>query len=479
MRKSGILLALSSLPSEYGIGDFGEGARGFIDFLNKSGQYYWQILPLNPTAYGDSPYQSPSAFAGNPYFIDVKQLYENGLLTRAEEREAVIYSNRVDYARLWRTRTGLLKKAAARMRESVDYSAFVNENRRWLLSYGLFTVLRQEKGIDLKSCMRMAEDEKLAAFKSFKTEIETYCKIQHLFFSQWFNLKKYANTMGVHIIGDVPIYVAEDSADVWTDPQLFRLDKTGSPAALSGCPPDSFSPDGQLWGNPMYDWQRHKQDEYRWWLDRLGQAGRLFDMVRIDHFRGFYSGYAVPQGATTARDGEWIPGPGMDFVRHVRERLPSLKVIAEDLGFVTDEVRKFFDMSGFPGMKIMQFSFDEGAQPPYSFPEKSVAYTGTHDNPTVVEWMCAGGNRSVARAMDYLGVERFTSLPDAMIRAAMESSSFLSVIPLTDWLKKGGEGRMNTPATLGGNWTYRIKPAELSPALAQKIRNMTELFGRL
>lgn len=479
MRKSGVLLPVSSLPSRYGIGTLGGGARDFVDFLSHSAQSFWQILPINPTAYGDSPYQSPSAFAGNPYFIDPGELLSEGLLTKSEEQSAVSQGADIDYGRLYETRLELLKKAVGRMNQSPEREQFFHENSFWLEDYALFTALRRDGGMSLSQCLSLTEEQRAQARSRFSRAVFEYKSVQFLFYRQWFNLKKYANNKGVHIIGDIPIYVSEDSADVWSNRRLFLLDRQGHPSVLSGCPPDDFSAEGQLWGNPMYDWSEHEKDGYCWWLKRLAHAQQLFDMVRIDHFRGFFSGWAVPAGSRTAENGCWLPAPGDELIAAVKTALPMLPVIAEDLGFVTNEVRAFFQRSGFPGMKIMQFAFDDPSSLPYTFTENSVVYTGTHDNPTLIQWLCQAERKTLCRAMDYLGVQRVTQLADALIRGAMASPCFLSVIPMGDWLGLGKSGRINTPSTAQGNWRFRLTGKELTEGLAERIHSLTELFGRI
>lgn len=478
MRKSGILLSLSSLYGEYGIGDMGQSACEFADFLKKSGQSYWQLLPLCPVDRFGSPYSSPSVFAGNPYYISVEKLYEQGLLTLPEKNGAKTGTGRVDYSFLRRTRGALLEKAADRLRAGEDFERFLAENREWLLPYALYTVLRQKKGMSAGECMKIPGDEIKKLHAACRQEIRRVSAVQYLFFFQWFNLKKYVNNNGVRLIGDIPVYTAYDSADVWDKKELFMLDKNGRPVFEAGCPPDEFSPGGQLWGNPLYDWKEHEKDDFRWWRSRFAHAGRLYDAVRIDHFRGFYSAYAVPAGKRDAREGKWLSSPGDKLVGMIKREFPGLSVIAEDLGFVTDEVKDFFSRSGFPGMKVMQFSFAEDGERPYSFPENSVCYTGTHDNMTLCQW--TGTSESdVCCAMEYYGVNRITGLPDAMKRGCMECRSGLCVIPMQDWLNKGAESRMNVPGTAEGNWTYRMEKGELTQALANKIRKTAVIYGRI
>ncbi|MCQ2461879.1 MAG: 4-alpha-glucanotransferase [Clostridia bacterium] len=478
VRKSGILLSLSSIYGEYGIGDMGQGAYDFADFLKKSGQSFWQLLPLCRTDRFGSPYSSPSVFAGNPYYISVEKLYEQGLLTLPEKNSAKTGGYKADYAFLNKTRGVLLEKAAERLKRGTELERFIHENGGWLMPYALYTVLREKKGMSAAECMKLSKPEREKLYAVCNREIQKVCAVQYLFFFQWFNLKNYVNNNRVQLIGDIPVYTAYDSADVWENKELFMLDENCRPVFVAGCPPDDFSPDGQNWGNPVYNWTEHEKDDFRWWRSRFAHAGRLYDAVRIDHFRGFYSAYAVPAGRRDAREGRWLPSPGEKLVSVIKRDFPSLPVIAEDLGFITDEVREFFSRSGFPGMKVMQFSFSEDGERPYSFPENSVCYTGTHDNMTLCQWAAQGGE-DVCRAMDYYGVNRVTGLPEAVIRGSMECRSSLCVIPMQDWLKKGADSRMNVPGTAQGNWGYRMAKGELSDELARKIRKSAVLYGRI
>lgn len=490
MRKCGILLAISSLPSEYGIGTIGKSAYRFIDFLRKAGQRCWQILPINPVSFGNSPYQSFSAFAFNPYYIDLDELIIDGLLTKEECRSFDFGSDRlkVDYGKLYENRHKLLKIAAGRFDVSdEDFLSFCEENSFWLYDYSIFTAYKEKHGMlplrDFPDEIKRRDEDALALFIKENVELINFCRItQYLFWRQWIKLKRYANDNGVHIIGDIPIYVSEDSCDVWVHPELFRVDGKMRTVLAAGCPPDDFSPDGQLWGNPVYNWEVHEKTGFEWWLRRLGQAHSLFDVTRIDHFRGFYSYYAVPSGEKTAKNGKWIDADGERFMKRLKEEIPDMKIIAEDLGFITDEIRERMRQSGFPGMKILEFAFDSDSKNehlPHNYTRNSVVYTGTHDNQTVVGWLSSAEKQCIEFAMDYLGVNFTTKLPEAMIRGALSSVSDTAVIPMQDYLRQGDLSRMNIPSTIGDNWTYRITDDDMNDNLAEKLRRQAKLYGRL
>ena len=486
MRKSGILMHISSLPGPYGIGTLGKSAYEFVDFLHAAGQSYWQILPLCPTGYGDSPYQSFSTFAGNPYFIDPDILVEQGLLTPQETDGHKKTTPRVDYGWLYETRLKLFETAFRRFVPGEDYERFLAKNSWWLDDYALFmalkTCFRGRPWQDWSMSLILRLPAVLEAYrKELDEDVRFHSFLQYQFLRQWEALRSYANGKGIKIIGDVPIYVPLDSADVWAEPTLFQLDSACRPKKVAGCPPDSFSAHGQLWGNPLYDWEKMKKNGYKWWLRRLSAAGRLYDVVRFDHFRGLESYWAVPAGEETAIHGAWEPGPGEDFIRTVNERLPHLEFIAEDLGFVTPQVRALQEFSGYPGMKVMQFAFDSreaGDYLPENYTENSVCYSGTHDNITLLGWSREAAPEDVEKAWQYLG-SRDESFVDGMIRLCMESRSKLCVIQLQDWLSLGAEARMNTPGVLSGsNWTWRADRAMLTPALAARIRTTTQTHQR-
>lgn len=488
MRKSGILMHISSLPGPYGIGTMGKQAYAFVDFLVRAGQSYWQILPLCPTGYGDSPYQSFSTFAGNPYLIDLEQLVEEGLLQKQELEQIFWGGDRVDYGCLYQNRSAVLKLAWSRFTPDGAFDAFVAENAWWLDDYALFMALKDSLGGKpwqqwSISLMLRYEPVLKAARQELAESIRFQQFLQYLFFRQWEALRSYAGQKGIRIIGDVPIYVPLDSADVWANQQLFQLDANRHPTAVAGCPPDSFSEDGQLWGNPLYDWQRMKENGYRWWIRRLDAAAKLYDVIRFDHFRGFESYWSVPADAPTAMSGAWVTGPGRDFIQAVRQAFPDRTFIAEDLGFMTPQVKDLQEFSGYPGMKVIQFAFDSreaGDYIPHNYPENSVCYSGTHDNPTLLQWFSDADPADVRAAEEYFHLNREEGFVRGMIRGSMDCVSKLCIVQMQDWLELDGDARMNTPGTLSAdNWTWRMKDGACTPALADEIRAMTEKYNRL
>ena len=496
MRKSGILMHITSLPGSCGIGTMGKNAFDFVDFLEAAGQRSWQILPLTPTGYGDSPYQSCSAYAGNPYLIDFDLLVEDGLLEKADfaDIDWADSETRVDFGKQYNNKTAVLRKAYANFQGSEAFDAFQAENEAWLPDFCLFMALKGEKNSaawytwedDLKFRKVRALN---AAKKRLADEIRFFAFVQFLFYKQWNALRSYANGKDIEIIGDVPIYVPYDSVEVWTEHKLFQLDKDLAPTAVAGCPPDAFSADGQLWGNPLYNWKKIAKDGYSWWLRRLGAAGKLYDVVRLDHFRGFEAYWSVPAGETTAKGGKWIKGPDMDFVNALKTGLPKLKFIAEDLGTLTQEVLDLRDNSGYPGMKVLGFAFDSREPSeylPYCFPANSVCYTGTHDNMTTLQWFQTASRDAIDYVCEYMGLDEVTGLLGfeemvwGLIRTAMASVSDLTIIQMQDYLTLGGESRMNFPGTMtNANWTWRAEEGFASEDLAKRIKAMTKIYGRL
>ena len=495
-RAAGILMPITSLPSEYGIGCFSKSAYDFVDWLKEAGQSYWQILPLGPTSYGDSPYQSFSTFAGNPYFISLKALVEEGVLTK-EECEKVNWGKRadsVDYEKIYKGRYKLLRKAYenSNISENPDYQRFVAENNWWLSDYALFMAVKDQFGG--VEWTKWAEDIRLRwenAMDYYRRElyfdIEFQQYMQFKFYEQWMKLKKYANEKGIQIIGDIPIYVAMDSADTWAHPELFQLDEENVPTAVAGCPPDGFSATGQLWGNPLYRWDYHRNTGYQWWISRLSYVFRLYDVVRIDHFRGFDEYFSIPYGAENAIGGHWEKGPGIDLFRKVEQALGWKQVIAEDLGYVTDSVREMVRESGFPGMKVLEFAFDSRDSGcandylPHNYPVNSVAYTGTHDNETIVGWWSSITKEEQKLARDYM-CDQYTpenELYKSLISLIMRSSAKLCVVPMQDYLGLGNNCRMNTPSTVGKNWKWRVNLRQLSLKLQKEIQEMTLRYGRM
>ena len=489
-------MPISSLPSEYGIGCFSKSAYEFVDWLKKAGQSYWQILPLGPTSYGDSPYQSFSTFAGNPYFIDLDTLMEECVLTK-KECDAVDWGRvkgSIDYKKIYEGRYPLLRKAYERskVQENTEYQKFVEENSWWLSDYALFMAVKDRfGGVEWK---QWADDIKLRwgpAMDYYREElyfdIEFQQYMQFKFYEQWMKLKAYANKKGIQIIGDIPIYVAMDSADTWAHPELFQLDEENVPVAVAGCPPDGFSATGQLWGNPLYRWGYHRETGYQWWLSRLSYVFRLYDVVRIDHFRGFDEYFSIPYGAETAVDGHWEKGPGIELFWRVREALGEKPVIAEDLGYVTDTVRDLVRDSGFPGMKVLEFAFDSRDSGcandylPHNYPENSVAYTGTHDNETLVGWWGSISKEEQKLTREYL-CDAYTpekELYKSLISLVMRSAAKLCVIPMQDYLGLDNRYRMNTPSTVGTNWKWRIRKNQLSVRLQKEIHGIALRYGRM
>ena len=488
MRGSGILMHITSLPGPYGVGTMGREAYAFVDFLERAGQSYWQILPLNPTGYGDSPYQSCSAFAGNHYLIDLDMLVEESLLEK-QELTCIRWSVRedqVDFGLLYANRLAVLQMAYGRFTDDDALDAFCLENSHWLPDFALYMALKdREQGRAWyqweEPLKRRDPDALWTVRQELKEQIRFYSFVQYLFCRQWMALRTYANKKGIQIIGDVPIYVPLDSADVWSNPELFQLDEELRPVAVAGCPPDAFSEDGQLWGNPLYRWDKMAKDGYRWWLWRLRAAGKLYDMVRLDHFRGFEAYWAVPVEDQTARDGKWVKGPGMDFIRTVQGTLPELKLIAEDLGFLTQQVLDLRDASGLPGMKVLEFAFDS-TEPseylPHTYIQNTVCYTGTHDNMTLRQWLESLPEHIYAYAAEYMQLNHREGPVWGVIRTALSSVSDISIVQLQDYLQLGAEARMNFPGTTSGNWLWRAQPGSCSDVLARKICRMARLYGR-
>ncbi len=490
-RSSGILLPISSLPSNYGIGTFGEEAYRYADFLHAAGQKYWQLLPIGPTSYGDSPYQSFSTFAGNPYFVDLDFLIEEGLLTEDEvtSRDWGDDPRNVDYGKIYESRFEVLAIAKSRgyKADYEDVCAFVEENANWIEDYALYMAVK--KHFDMRSWTEWEDDEirlrKPEAVEAYREklqeDIELFTYIQYLFFKQWNALRTYINDLGIEIIGDLPIYVSMDSADVWSKPEFFDLDEERIPREVAGVPPDYFSADGQLWGNPLYNWDAMAKDGYSWWKDRIAGAGKIFDVIRIDHFRGFDTYWAVPFGEKTAKIGQWKEGPGMELVGLLKETFPNLTFIAEDLGEQTPSVKKLLKDSEFPGMKILEFAFDSDEPSdyqPHAYPRHCVCYTGTHDNSPVMLWKEEAKEKDVQVAAEYLGIgdEEYNW---GFLRGGLRSVADLFVAQMQDYLGLGEGHRMNVPGTTGGNWTWRMEKGEATEEIAKRLYRMTKMYGRL
>lgn len=487
MRKSGILLPITSLPSPYGIGTMGKSAFEFIDFLSLAKQSYWQVLPLGPTSFGDSPYQTFSVFAGNPYLIDLDMLVEEGYLKKEEIAGYEHMPLKIDYGYLYKWRFDILRKAYQRFTINEEYLTFLSlYDSKWLNDYALFMSLKKkynDQSWQEWDTMYKFYDIKILNhfYIENKEEVEYWKFIQYLFFHQWEQLKKYANAKEIEIIGDVPIYVALDSADVWAKPQNFQLDDTLKPTKVAGCPPDAFATTGQLWGNPLYNYQVMEKHHFDWWVERMEAAFRLYDVVRIDHFRGFEAYYAIPAEDVTAEHGTWIKGPGMKLFRVLKKRFSKLPIIAEDLGFLTENVHQLLKQTGFPGMKVLEFAFDpkgDSTYLPHHHIPHSVVYTGTHDNVPIRAWFDALSLEERHFVREYIMLENDDKICDQMVRCALESVAETAIIPIQDYLGLGIDSRINTPSTKDNNWTFRLDKKYLSNELALYIAFLTKLYRR-
>lgn len=504
-RKCGVLLPVASLPSRYGIGCFSREAYEFVDFLAQAGQTYWQILPLGQTGYGDSPYQSISTFAGNPYFIDPAALIEAGYISESdvESYDFGRESRSVDYEKIYRNRYVLLRKAYTNSpfcshpggkwsgpQYDADRRAFEDfrwDSADWLPDFALFCAVKEYFDGEMFTLwpdeIRLRETAAMDQYRiKLDEEIRFYEFLQYLFHAQWKKLKDYANSKGIRIIGDIPIYVAFDSADTWSHPELFELDEKGFPTVVAGVPPDAFSATGQLWGNPIYRWAYHKATGYEWWISRLAHVFSLYDVVRIDHFRGFDEYWAVPYGSDTAMNGKWCKGPGYALFAAMTEKLGQRDIIAEDLGYLTKSVLRLVKRTGYPGMKVLQFAFDGGAANaylPHNYTKNAVVYTGTHDNDTTRGWYTSSSRKQVQFIRKYVNIRSSRTATYDLIRLAMQSVADTAIIPIQDYLDIGSDGRINIPSTLGGNWCWRVLPGELTPELAEKMREFASVYGRI
>ena len=490
-RSAGILLPVSSLPSPYGIGCFSQEAYDFVDWLKEAGQTYWQILPLGVTSYGDSPYQSFSAFAGNPYFISLDALVEEGVLTAAECKKANFgrKADDIDYSRLYAERGRLLRLAYSRsdIGHNEAFTAFCEKNKWWLDDFALFMAVKGR--FEGKPWIEWAEDIRLRwqpAMDYYRRElyfeVEYHKYLQYKFDEQWRRLKAYANSKGIQIIGDIPIYVALDSADAWANPGLFQLDKDRVPTVVAGFPPDAFSADGQLWGNPIYDWDRIKQENYRWWVGRMGFSKKLYDIVRIDHFIGFNSYYAIPFGNNTAHGGEWHEGPKYDLFEVIKRETGKDGIIAEDLGIITPSVRKLLKQAAYPGMKVLQFAFDPTGKSEYLpqnyTSQNCVVYTSTHDSDTALGWFNDLDRKTKRFVKEYLGVRRAAELPKAFIDIAWKSTADMAMTTMQELCGFGTEARINVPSTVGNNWRWRTMDSDFTAESAEYLNRLTEICNR-
>ena len=489
MRRSGILMHISSLPGPGGIGSLGKEAYAFADFLKASGMAVWQVLPLGPTGYGESPYQSSSVFAGNPMLISCAALREAGLVAYGDGEEFTPDDpERVDYPAVRESKEKLLRRCFAQSegRLQKELAAFRRENP-WVEDFALFTALKARYGgvMWTKWPDREVRRRQPAALERCRRELDgeiryhLFC--QYLFFRQWFALKRYCNGLGIRLFGDMPIYVAEDSADTWTHPEAFQLDGEGVPKRVAGVPPDFFSADGQLWGNPLYRWFSLRLHGYGWWVERMAAMAKMYDIVRIDHFIGFANYYSVPQGAPNARTGKWIIGPGKSLFRTLERKIPGLNIVAEDLGCVNDRVRRLLTAVGYPGMRVLSFGFGGGEDNPHlpaNYVTNSVVYTGTHDNDTVRGWIDTADDAALAQARQLLGFDKPEDGPAAFVRAVLASRADTAMIPMQDVLGLGGWARMNRPGTIGNNWLWRMAPGAATPELAQRLRRENEATNR-
>ena len=491
-RGSGIIMHIASLPGKYGIGTFGKEAYEFADFLKKSGQKNWQILPLGQTSYGDSPYQSFSAFAGNPYFIDFDILEKDGLLNKNDYNQINFGDNPevIDYGLLFTAKMKVLRLAYENSKKNKpdNFGTFKKIEAPWLDDYALF--MATKTNFNLKSSqtwdddIRLRKEKTLGAHKDKLTdEIEYWKFLQYEFFKQWKKLKDYVNKLDIKIIGDIPIYVAEDSSDLWNNPKIFLLDqKTLKPIKIAGCPPDTFSETGQLWGNPIYNWDYLEQTGYKWWIDRIRQSLKLYDVLRIDHFRGFEAYWAIPYGDKTAENGEWIKGPEMKLFNAIKEKLGDINIIAEDLGLLTEDTISFREKTGFPGMKVLAFAFSgesKNAYLPHNYEKNCVAYTGTHDNDTARGWIETTGSKfEVENAIEYLNLTEEEGYNWGLIRGIWSSVSDTSIALMQDFLNLGNEARINFPSTMANNWSWRAKEDVFTSELANKIYRLTKTYGR-
>ena len=493
-RSSGILFHPTSLPGKYGIGTLGKEAYAFIDFLKKSRQKLWQIFPLGPTGYGDSPYQSFSSFAGNPYLIDFDLLIEAHLLSEEDLRDVFFGNNEeyIDYGAIYNQKYPLLRKAYENfkssdnheMRENLEH--FKRENASWLNDYSLYISLKNHfNGLPWNEWAHDIKNREHGAMEHYKNEladdIEYHNFIQFLFFKQWGDVKRYANENGIKIIGDIPIFVAADSSDAWANPEIFLFDEERKPVKVAGVPPDYFSATGQLWGNPLYNWQKLKETNYSWWVERVRANLSTCDIIRIDHFRGFEAYWAVPYGDDTAINGQWEPGPGIDLFNAIKSQLGELPIIAEDLGLMTQGVIDLREATGFPGMKILGFAFDSGEENdylPHTYTKNCVVYTGTHDNDTLIGWFQKAKEEDRQFARDYLNSRSDDEIHWDAIRGAWSSVASMAISPVQDFLGLGSEARINTPGVAAGNWQWRLRHGVLTDELAERIAKLTRVYSR-
>ena len=490
-RSSGVLMHITSLPGKFGIGTFGKSAYDFVDFLEETNQTYWQILPLTTTSYGDSPYQSFSAVAGNLNLIDFSLLKEDGLLEESDYANVNFGENpeKVDYALLFEERRPILEKAVANTSKNSEVLAeiekFEAENSSWLADYAEYMAIKESFGY--KSFIHWDEDIKKgeqAAREKYRTELQDsiryYTVTQYFFFKQWLALKEYANEKGIKIIGDMPIYVSADSVEMWTMPELFKVDANNEPLYVAGCPADDFSPTGQLWGNPIYDWEKHKEQGFSWWIYRVQESFKIYDVLRIDHFKGFSDFWQIDKDAENAVNGTWEAGPGIELFQKIKEQLGDLPIVAENLGFIDAKAEKLLDDSGYPGMKILQFAFpgEDNLDRPHHYTQNSVAYTGTHDNDVVNGWYEKLSESERKLVSEYLNRRDDETITEAMIRGIYSSVSDYAIVTMQDLLDKDATSRMNVPSTVGGNWEWRMLAEDLTEERKEFLKNITVRYSR-
>ena len=492
-RVSGVLMPITSLPSPYGIGTIGKEARKFADFLKKAGQSIWQILPVGPTSYGDSPYQSFSTYAGNPYMIDLDILVKEGLLTKRQINKFYWGDNEeeIDYGAIYYSRFQVLRLAYDKYIKLGDvkaFNSFKRKNAKWIKDYALYMSVKLH--FDNKAWpewddaeIRMRDEKAINRYtRKFKDDIDFWKWIQFEFYKQWEDFRAYVNGLGIKLLGDMPIYVAMDSADTWANPEVFWLDEERKPVCVAGCPPDYFSETGQLWGNPLYKWDYLKSTGYKWWMDRIAAADKLFDITRIDHFRAFDTYYAIPFGAKDAINGKWMNGPGIDFFNVMRETLGEIEIVAEDLGELFDSVKELLEESGYPGMKVLEFAFaddETNAFLPHNYTSNCVVYTGTHDNDTVLGWYSQAKGWEKKHCDQYLGIREGDEVNWKFIEEAYKSVADYAIIQMQDILGLGSEARINVPSTLGGNWAWRIKKGVITKDITDRLYNLSKIYSRL
>lgn len=490
-RGAGLLMPISSLPTSYGIGTLGKEAYKFVDYLKKAGQSYWQVLPVGPTSYGDSPYQSFSAFAGNPYFIDLDYLVKEGLISKKDITQYPWGDNEqyIDYATVYESRFKVLHAAFANSthQNDADYKEFVKSNAYWLDDYSMYMAVKahfdNQEWLKWDDDIKMRTPEAMDKYtKLLGDEIDFWKFCQYKFFEQWNNIRAYANENGIEIIGDIPLYIALDSADVWANKDLFELDEDVKPINVAGVPPDAFSEDGQLWGNPLYNWTKMEETGFAWWKSRMSSNSKLYDIIRIDHFIGVVKYYSIAADCTTAKEGVWRVGPGTKLVDAINSAIGDAKIIAEDLGVAIQEVKDVLAYSGYPGMKIIEFAFGGGTDNeylPHNYNPNMVVYGGTHDNETVMGYFGAQTAKELKYAYEYMGITSKKEISDAVLRTAYASVASIAIFQVQDILGLGNEARMNTPSTVGDNWKWRMTAGQLTAEHAKKLNKLAKLYGRL